>query len=89
MPRQRTTHRTRRALREGKSASTQAGEFVRKEIAWIRKGAHGVRSTSQAIAIGRSKAQSAGVKPPPENQRSLVPRTAAEPLTSACRCMAQ
>jgi hypothetical protein len=30
--------------REGKSASTQAGEFVREEIHHIREGKHGARS---------------------------------------------
>ncbi|MCG2638646.1 hypothetical protein ACFPFP_18920 [Bradyrhizobium sp. GCM10023182] len=35
--------------RAGKSASTQAGEFVKDEIDKIRKGKHGARSTKQAI----------------------------------------
>lgn len=65
MPRQRTIDLARRDQREGKSASTQAGEFVREEIELIRKGAHGARSTKQAIAIGLSKARRAGVKLPP------------------------
>jgi hypothetical protein len=43
--------------REGKAPSTQAGEFVREEIELIREGAHGARSTKQAIAIGLSKAR--------------------------------
>lgn len=50
---------------EGKSPSTQAGEFVREEIEHVRKGEHGARSTKQAIAIGLSKARRAGVKLPP------------------------
>jgi hypothetical protein len=50
--------------RAGKSPSTQAGEFVREEIDLIRAGAHGARSTKQAIAIGLSKARRAGVKLP-------------------------
>jgi len=54
MPKQRTIDLARRDQREGKSASTQAGEFVREEIELIRKGAHGVHSTQQAIAIGLS-----------------------------------
>jgi len=65
MPKQRTIDLARRDQREGKSASTQAGEFVREEIELLRKGAHGVRSTKQAIAIGLSKARRAGVKLPP------------------------
>jgi hypothetical protein len=51
--------------REGKSPSTQAGEFVREEIEHVREGKHGARSTKQAIAIGLSKARRAGVKLPP------------------------
>ncbi|HEY4230233.1 MAG TPA: DUF6496 domain-containing protein [Thermoanaerobaculia bacterium] len=47
--------------REGKSPSTQAGEFVHEEIDHVREGKHGARSTKQAIAIGLSKARRAGV----------------------------
>jgi Family of unknown function (DUF6496) len=50
---------------EGKSPSTQAGEFVREEMRHIREGKHGARSPQQAIAIGLSKARRAGVKLPP------------------------
>ena len=52
----------RRDRRQGKSPSTQAGEFVREEIHHVREGKHGARSTKQAIAIGLSKARRAGVK---------------------------
>ncbi len=57
--------RVRQDKREGKSASTQAGEFVREEMDHIREGEHGARSAKQAIAIGLSKARRAGVKLPP------------------------
>ena len=49
MPKKQTIERVRRDKREGKSASTQAGEFVREEIEEIRAGKHGARSTKQAI----------------------------------------
>jgi hypothetical protein len=62
MPEKKTRERARRARREGKSASTQAGEFVREEIHHIRDGKHGARSAKQAIAIGLSKARRAGVR---------------------------
>jgi hypothetical protein len=62
MPEQETIERAREDAREGKSPSTQAGEFVREEIHHIREGKHGARSTKQAIAIGLSKARRAGVK---------------------------
>jgi hypothetical protein len=64
MPEQRTIERARRDKRQGKSASTQAGEFVREEIEHIREGRHGARSAKQAIAIGLSKARRAGVDLP-------------------------
>ncbi len=67
MPEKETLERAKQDKREGKSASTQAGEFVREEIHHVREGKHGARSTKQAIAIGLSKARRAGVKlEPPE-----------------------
>ena len=65
MPEQGTLERAREDAAEGKSPSTQAGEFVREEIEHVREGKHGARSTKQAIAIGLSKARRAGVKLPP------------------------
>jgi len=70
MPDQDTLERTREDAAEGKSPSTQAGEFVREEIEHVREGKHGARSTKQAIAIGLSKARRAGAKlPPPGGSR--------------------
>ncbi|HZD91501.1 MAG TPA: DUF6496 domain-containing protein [Pseudolabrys sp.] len=65
MPQKKTIERARRDKREGKAASTQAGEFVREEIDKVRKGKHGARSTRQAVAIGLSEARRAGVDLPP------------------------
>ena len=62
MPDQETSDRAREDARQGKSSSTQAGEFVREEMDHIREGKHGARSPQQAIAIGLSKARRAGVK---------------------------
>jgi hypothetical protein len=62
MPEKETLRRAREDAEEGKSASTQAGEFVREEIHHVREGKHGARSAKQAIAIGLSKARRAGVK---------------------------
>ena len=64
MPEQATIKRAHRDARQGKSASTQAGEFVHQEMDHIRKGKHGARSAKQAIAIGLSEARRAGVKVP-------------------------
>jgi len=62
MPEKETLERAEEDRREGKSPSTQAGEFVREEIHHVREGKHGARSAKQAIAIGLSKARRAGVK---------------------------
>lgn len=61
MPRKSTVEAARKDLREGKSASTAAGEFVREELKHVREGEHGARSPQQAIAIGLSRARRAGV----------------------------
>jgi hypothetical protein len=76
MPERKTLERARKARREGKSPSTQAGEFVHEEIEHIREGKHGARSAKQAIAIGLSKARRAGVavKPPKRGQASAETR---------------
>src|SRR5579864_2083329 len=80
MPIEETIERARQDRREGKSSSTQAGEFVREEFHHIREGKHGARSTKQAIAIGLSKARRAGVKlpPPKKGKASEKTRTKAE-----------
>jgi hypothetical protein len=61
MPEKETIERAEKDKEEGKSASTQAGEFIREEMHHIREGKHGARSPQQAIAIGLSKARRAGV----------------------------
>ena len=80
MPREKTIQRARRAKRQGKSPSSQAGEFVHEEIKNIRKGKHGARSAKQAIAIGLSEARRAGVKvkPPEKGKTSEKTRRSAE-----------
>lgn len=65
MPEEEVLQRAREDAREGKSPSTQAGEFVREEIEHVREGKHGARNVKQAIAIGLSKARRAGVHLPP------------------------
>src|SRR5487761_412136 len=66
MPSKSTAKAAAKDLREGKSPSTAAGEFVHEEIEHVREGKHGARSPQQAIAIGLSKARRAGIplKPP-------------------------
>jgi hypothetical protein len=75
MPEKKTIERARQDKREGKSPTTQAGEFVREEIHHIREGKHGARSTKQAIAIGLSKARRAGVDLPPPKKGKTSERT--------------
>ncbi len=68
MPEQETIRRAERDKEEGKSPSTQAGEFVREEMEHIRQGVHGARSTKQAIAIGLSEARKKGAKVPSQKE---------------------
>jgi hypothetical protein len=75
MPEKRIIEKARKAKRAGKSASTQAGEFVREEIHKIRRGEHGARSPEQAIAIGLSEARRAGVGLPPPKGGKAKART--------------
>jgi hypothetical protein len=80
MPEKATMRRAKEDLREGKSPSTAAGEFVREEIEHVREGKHGARSPQQAIAIGLSKARRAGIplKPPASSKVGQETRQKAE-----------
>src|SRR6266567_2970515 len=78
MPEEEAIERAHEDEREGKSPSTQAGEFVREEMEHIREGEHGARSPEQAIAIGLSKARRAGVElPPPKRGTARTKKQAA------------
>ena len=79
MPTRRTVEKAQEDLREGKSPTTAAGEFVHEEIEHVREGKHGAKSTKQAIAIGLSKARRAGVplKPPRQGQATRRTRQSA------------
>src|SRR6476646_7095031 len=82
MPEEDVIERAREYEREGKSPSTQAGEFVREEMEHIREGKHGARSPEQAIAIGLSNARRAGVKLlPPKRGKQRTKRQAKRDLT--------
>jgi hypothetical protein len=83
MPEKRTVEKARKAKRQGKAPTTQAGAFVEEEIEHIREGKHGARSTRQAIAIGLSKARRAGVKLPPP------PRSASERTRQSAKSAAR
>jgi hypothetical protein len=84
MPLKSTIEKARKDAKQGKSPSTQAGEFVHDEIDKIRKGEHGARSAKQAIAIGLSEARRAGVKlPPPKGGSPEVKRKAEQDSKAA------
>jgi hypothetical protein len=78
MPDRETLERAQKDAKEGKSPSTQAGEFVREEIHHIREGKHGARSPQQAIAIGLSEARRAGVKLNPPKGPAAIRKKAAQ-----------
>ena len=80
MPTKQTIEAAKRDKAQGKSASTQAGEFVKAEIDNIRQGKTGARNTKQAIAIGLSEARRSGValKPPAAGKTSEKTRKNAE-----------
>ena len=70
MPDKDVVEQAKRDLGEGKTPSTAAGEFVRREVEHVREGRHGARSPQQAIAIGLSEARRAGIPlPPPKRGR--------------------
>jgi Family of unknown function (DUF6496) len=75
MPEQEVIDRAKRDEQEGKSPSTQAGEFVREEMHHVREGKLGAANTRQAIAIGLSKARRAGVELPQPSEGSTSERT--------------
>lgn len=62
MPTETAAKEARRAAREGKRPTTQAGAFVREEMRRYKQGSGNVRSPKQAVAIGLSEARRAGVK---------------------------
>ncbi|MGA2889663.1 MAG: DNA-binding protein [Terracidiphilus sp.] len=75
MPEKQTLERAKQDLREGKSPSTTAGEFVHEEIEHVREGKHGARSPQQAVAIGLSKARRAGIPLPPPKRGKVKEET--------------
>ena len=75
MPEKRTVEKAKQRLREGKSPTTAAGEFVHEEIKHVREGKHGARSPEQAIAIGLAKARRAGVPLPAPKAGQTSERT--------------
>jgi hypothetical protein len=64
MPWKTTQRRATADRRRGKSASTQAGEYVKEQLHKEKRGKGRAKSPKQAIAIGLSQARRSGVKVP-------------------------
>jgi hypothetical protein len=62
MPTKNAKRRAQTKKKQGKAASTQAGEFVRSEMRKMKRGKGNARSRKQAIAIGLSEARQEGIK---------------------------
>jgi hypothetical protein len=62
MPTATAKKRAQTKKRQGKAASTQAGEFVRSEMRQLKLGKGSAKSRKQAVAIGLSEARQAGIK---------------------------
>ena len=75
MPDKSTINKALEDKKEGKSASTQAGEFVHDEIEKILERRTWCQVRKQAIAIGLSEARRAGVKLPPPKKGTVSENT--------------
>ena len=77
MPLKKTVERARKAKREGKAPTTQAGEFIREEMDKMERGGpRAPRSSEQAIAIGLSQARRSGVNVPERGRKTARKKTA-------------
>jgi hypothetical protein len=83
MPTTNAKKRAQTKKKQGKAASTQAGEFVRSEMRKLKRGKGNAKSRRQAVAIGLSEARQAGikVKGQPRSKRQTK-------QTTACRTKA-
>lgn len=75
MPKQSAIEKAKQDLRQGKSPSTAAGEFIREEMERMQEGDKGVGSQKQAIAIGLAKARRAGVPLRPQGETKAEARS--------------
>src|SRR5205823_5951517 len=78
MPEKKVIEAARRDKAQGKSASVQAGEFVREEIHKIRRGEHGARSEhARKAAARRSPAERSASAQKAVRTKGVAGRTAA------------
>jgi hypothetical protein len=78
MPTQNARKRAATKKRQGKSSSSQAGEYVREEMRHAKQGKHSSKNRKQAIAIGLSKARQEGVKVKPAKKGAAKKKSAAK-----------
>jgi hypothetical protein len=78
MPEKETLERAQEDAREGKSPSTQAGEFVKEEMDHIREGKHGAANTKQAIGLSKARRAGVNLPPPGEGKTSEATREKAQ-----------
>lgn len=75
MPTKTAKKQARRAAREGKRPTTQAGAFVKEEVRRYQQGRGTAKSRRQAVAIGLSEARREGVKLDPPKPGRASPAT--------------
>ncbi len=85
MPWKTTKARARRDKAAGKSASTQAGEYVKEQAHKAKRGKGRAKSRKQAVAIGLSQARRAGVKVPARKKAAGAKRSAKRTTRSSGR----
>jgi len=85
MPEKKTIARARKDKQEGKSAGTQAGEFVKERMDKIPAGKRGGENVKQAIAIGLSEARRAGVAVKPQAAKKAVANRSAADRSNAAK----
>jgi hypothetical protein len=84
MPTTAAKKRAQTKKKQGKAASTQAGEFVRDEMRKLKRGKGNAKSRRQAVAIGLSEARRSGVKlkGQPRSKRQTSRRTSTRSKSS-------
>src|ERR1051325_3245647 len=69
MPTKSTKKAATRDKRQGKSASTQAGEYVHEKMHKLKHGGGSAKNRKQAIAIGLAEARREGVNIPDKSSK--------------------
>jgi hypothetical protein len=83
MPEKNARRRAATKKRQGKTSSSQAGEYVREEMRKARKGRR--KSAKQAIAIGLSQARREGVPVKPPKKKATRKKAQADTRRGAAK----